>query len=251
MFSALDRKQVLIDGINNAKTGGRVVKGPWAGMPIRILSLEERATCPTSCAVWAACYGNGMPFASRYRYDGALMAALDRELRQHAIARRSRRGFVVRLHVLGDFPDLPYVQQWEAWMDEIPALHVWGYTAHAESSPIGSAIGEMNRIWPDRWAVRFSVAPSEEHSPMQSTVIWNKPIGRTVVDDTLSCPQELGSTDTCGSCGLCWSTEARDLRIAFMGHGRKTKGAHNSGGVSKLPVGFARARHPAGESRIL
>lgn len=47
--------QLLVSGVNNAKTGDRIVKGPWAGCKIFTLSLVERETCPRSCATWQTC----------------------------------------------------------------------------------------------------------------------------------------------------------------------------------------------------
>lgn len=45
-------------GANNPKTGKRITKGLWAGMPIYTLTLEERASCPSYCHMWRDCYGN-------------------------------------------------------------------------------------------------------------------------------------------------------------------------------------------------
>lgn len=218
VFNAGERDRVLIDGFNNAKIGRWVTKGPWAGMPIYTLSLEERATCPASCAVWRECYGNGMPMAVRFHYNAALMLSIDDEL--DALAAEHPRGFVVRLHVLGDFPDAAYLRHWAEWSDAIAVLHVWGYTAHPRDSEIGRLIRSMNGERPERWMVRFSVAPDGPRAAMQASVIWDKPDTLDMADDALICPQELGKTATCGTCGLCWSPEAAHLRILFMGHGQ-------------------------------
>ncbi len=51
----------LKSGGNNRKIGGVILKGHWKGFPIYGLTLEERATCPTSCHHWRSCYGNRMP----------------------------------------------------------------------------------------------------------------------------------------------------------------------------------------------
>lgn len=216
VFDADQRKRVLIDGVNNAKIGKIVTKGLWAGFPIFTLSLEERATCPRSCAVWAECYGNALPVAVRFNPGPKLMEALDRELR--VFARKYPRGFVVRLHALGDFVDRAYVERWSQWSDRIAALHVWGYTAHRPDSEIGQMISAMNQRAPDRWSVRFSVPIASPHAPMQAAVTWDKPTGERSTTD-IACPAESGKTATCGTCGLCWSPAAAEKRIVFMGHG--------------------------------
>ncbi len=221
VFNAGDRDRVLISGINNAKIGRKVTKGAWSGMPIYTLSLEERATCPRSCVVYDCCYGNAMPMAVRFRYDPALVERLYVELNE--LSKRHKNGFVVRLHVLGDFPDADYVRQWMRWSHAIPELRVWGYTAHPRDGEIGKLIRLMNSGRAERWMVRFSVAPEIPHAPMQAAVVWEKPATLETINDTVICPQELGKTSTCGSCALCWSPEAAHLRIVFFGHGNRHK----------------------------
>lgn len=220
VFDAELRDRVLISGINNAKIGKRVTKGPWAGFPIFLLTLEERATCPPQCAVWAECYGNGMPMAVRFRHTPALLTRLATELA--ALQTRHPAGFVVRLHALGDFPDMDYLIQWSRWTRLFPALRVWGYSAHPAGLAIGDILQRLNRLWPTRWSIRASVAPDAPRAPNQVATIWEKPASLTrTVDDTLVCPQEIGRTRTCGTCGLCWNPAMADTRILFLGHGRR------------------------------
>ena len=44
VFDSADADHVLVSGHNNAKIGAFVTKGPWAGMSIYTLTMEERAT---------------------------------------------------------------------------------------------------------------------------------------------------------------------------------------------------------------
>jgi hypothetical protein len=213
--------RVLVSGYNNAKIGKRIEKGPWAGFPIFTLTLEERATCPATCELWAECMGNAMHMARRHRHGPKLVAALDRELRQKAAAHAD--GFSVRLHVLGDFYSVQYVAEWARWMLELPALHVWGYTARLPHTDIGGLIAEMNRLWPDRWRVRFSVASDAPIEPLQVTTIWRKPDKIAQPEGTV-CVQQFEKSATCGTCTLCWSRPMDDTRIVFIGHGRNKRG---------------------------
>lgn len=217
VFDAGKLQRVLISGNSNAKIGAFIVKGPWAGFPVYLLTLEERATCPRSCEVWRQCYGNGMHAAVRYRYDDALIYHIEDELA--ALNRKHPRGFAVRLHVLGDFPDAGYVQHWRAWSDRFKALHVWGYTAHAPETVIGQSIQRLNRDRPTRWQVRFSVAAEGPIAPMQAAVVWTMPEHTSLHDGALVCPQELGKAQTCGACGICWKPELSHVRVNFLGHG--------------------------------
>lgn len=221
VFSALDRDRVLINGINNAKIGKEVTVGAWAGMPFYTLALEERATCPRTCAQWDTCYGNGMPVAVRFRYDLALLKAIERDLVLISKIKGARNGFVVRLHTLGDFPDARYAREWARWSTTFKTLHVEGYTAHPRRSEIGSILSAMNARRPERWQIRNSVAPDAPYEPMQVTTLWNKPATNAYDPDTktMVCPQELGKTQTCGTCGICWKPELNHVRVAFLGHG--------------------------------
>jgi len=198
-----DGEPVLKSGMNNRKIGREVRKGRWAGMPIYTLTLEERATCPASCAFWRNCYGNKMNWARRFRHGGPLEEAIESELR--ALQRRFPRGFVVRLHVLGDFFSADYAYGWLAWLQMFPALRVFGFTAWPRNSAIGDAVRVVTRLEPDRFWVRVSGGEG-----MRSTVTVQR--GQVPADAVL-CPFETGQTDTCGTCGLCWTTSKR---IAFL-----------------------------------
>ncbi len=145
---------VLKSGIHNRKIGDRVTKGAWAGMPIYTLTLEERATCPRACRNWRNCYGNKMPFADRHMPGEALERCLDTEL--NALARRHPGGFVVRLHVLGDFYSVNYVRCWAEWLATIPELHVFGYSAWASPHKVHKAICLTKAAFPHRFCIRFS-----------------------------------------------------------------------------------------------
>lgn len=221
VFDASERDRVLISGENNAKLGKQVTVGAWSGFPIYTMSLEERATCPRSCAAWAECYGNGLPAAVRFRYTPSLLSAIYRDLTILSRRRSRKNGFVVRLHVLGDFPDARYAREWARWSTEFPMLHIEGYTAHPRHSEIGSIIAAMNAKRPERWQIRNSVAPDAPYEPMQVTTLWEKPSQNSYDPETktMVCPQELGKTATCGTCGACWKPELNHVRVAFFGHG--------------------------------
>jgi hypothetical protein len=209
-------QRVLVSGAQNRKLGDRVVKGPWRGMMLYHLTLEERATCPRSCAVYNQCYGNGMQLARRNRHGPELIARLEVELAD--LNARHPDGFVVRLHTLGDFYSTDYVDRWMGWISEYPALRVFGYTAHPRDSEIGRLIGIANEHLEKWWCVRFSdPAPA----PMGAVTIFRKPEGPVVAEGTV-CPAETGKTACCGTCGLCWSPAFRDKTIVFLAHGKET-----------------------------
>lgn len=200
-----DRAPVLKGGQNNRKIGGRVVKGRWAGMPIYTLTLEERATCPRTCAHWLDCYGNKMNWSTRLLAGPELEERLDVEL--HELATRHPLGFVVRLHVLGDFYSPAYVRRWRRWLLEIPEMRVYGYTGWPRETPIGAAVAELaERHW-ERFAVRTSDRPGP-----RGTVSHDDPM---CDPDAIVCPAQVGRAECCATCALCWQTQRS---IAFLVH---------------------------------
>lgn len=207
--------RLLIGGINQSKLGDRVVKGPWSGMPTYHLTLEERATCPRSCHLWHACYGNAMHRARRNRHGPELVIALDGEL--ELLQRRHPRGFVIRLHTLGDFYGPAYVKCWANWLDKYPALHAFGYTAWPAHTMMGMLIGKLARERWDRFAIRRSV-PRPTLAEPEATTIWRLPDGPRQPEG-LVCPAQTGKTACCGTCGLCWSPAMKDTPIVFVAHG--------------------------------
>lgn len=211
--------RLLVSGMNSAKIGSKIVKGPWVGMKVFTLTLEERATCPSSCHLWNECYGNAMPFARRHKFDEAFISVLENELltKAEVLGR-----FAVRLHVLGDFPNIAYVAAWRDWLRRLPGLHVWGYTAHAPFSGTGTGVRELNEDYPDRCAIRFSGPTATPGDYMRATTIW-KQLEGAWVKEGLVCPVSTNKAQACGSCGLCWSPEMRDTPIVFIGHGMNTR----------------------------
>jgi hypothetical protein len=89
---------------------------------------------------------------------------------------------------------------------------VWGYTARwqVNDDPIAAALVEVvERNW-DRFAVRFSNAPSAS-CPTTITIETRhqKPA------DAILCPEQVGKTESCSTCALCWHSKRR---IAFLQH---------------------------------
>jgi len=197
-------ENLLKTGHNNRKIGKTIQKGKWKGYPVYTLTLEERATCPRSCHHWLDCYGNKMNWPTRFMNDGALIPRLDGELRTLA----KYGNFVVRLHVLGDFYSVAYVKQWRIWLETIPELHVYGYTAWQPDTDIGAEIAAMP--W-DRFAIRFSNSGQAK----KSTATTYSPDASGIVDGGIVCPAQTGKTECCSTCALCWQTERK---IVFLAH---------------------------------
>ena len=200
---------MLKRGKQNKKLGDKVSVKKWKGMTMYSLTLEERATCPSDCEQWDNCYGDNMPFAHRFDHtDPTFKDQLGMQLEQ--LNRKHPEGFVVRLHVLGDFYDGLYIVQWQLWLHQLENLHVFGYTHHPYTSQLGTMINNVNNIHSDRFRVRFSDDWDTEFSAHVA-----QPRDLEYVEHGVICHEQLGKTDSCASCGYCWSS---DQPIIFIEH---------------------------------
>lgn len=207
--SDVGRELIFKSGHNSAKIGKTIIKGKWKGFEVYTLTLEERATCPLICKHWRSCYGNNMQFAQRFAHGEALETKIVYEIA--ALARRHPRGFAIRLHTLGDFYSARYVKLWEILLDACPQLHVFGFSARLDyhGDPVAKELIDLVRRRWDRFAIRFSNAPVDECSTVSIEHPFQKP------SDAVICPQQLGKTASCSTCGLCWQSKKR---IAFIQH---------------------------------
>lgn len=193
VFDPDEVARVLKDGHQSRKIGKYVDKGPRKGWPIFTLTLEERATCPRNCLAWAVCFGNNMQAAERITAGPDLEQALEAELRE--LSRQHPGGFLVRLHVLGDFYSEGYVDFWFDALRKYPALHVFGFTAHRPESDIGGRLFDMAATDWSRFAIRFSgLAESNYGSVLE---------GNPGADGAIPCPAQTGQSDCCATCMLC------------------------------------------------
>lgn len=201
-------KWAIKSGHNTGKIGAEVLKGKWAGFALYTLTLEERATCPHSCLHWRSCYGNKMHWAERMEFGAGLEWRLEREVA--ALELQHPQGFAIRLHNLGDFYSVEYVGLWRMLLDRHPALHCFGYTARIDKGDgIAVALARLVEEKWERFAVRFSNAPMEVCSTISIEHPYQCP------PDAIVCPEQTGKTESCSTCGLCWTTQRR---IAFLQH---------------------------------
>ena len=166
-----------------------ISKGHWAGMPMYQMSLEERATCPSSCKQWAACFANNMAFAHRIDHTHPqFMELLGLEIK--SLALKYKHGFVIRPHIIGDYFNAEYAAFWIEQTALYPNLRVFGFTHWPRDSIIGRMINEWNknpRVW-----IRFS----DQGGDMSANV----------EGEGFPCPEQTGKTQSCLTCGACWST---------------------------------------------
>lgn len=166
-----------------------ISKGHWAGMPMFQLSLEERATCPLTCSQWASCFANNTAFAHRIDHTHPeFIDILAAEIK--VLAMKFRHGFVIRPHVIGDYFSAEYAAFWIEQTALYPNLHIFGFTHWERDSVIGRMIMEWNKN--DRVWVRFSDQGGE--------------MSANVEGEGFDCPEQTGKTESCLTCGACWSS---------------------------------------------
>lgn len=200
-------KNITKDGVYSSKTGAVVKKGRWRGRKIRTLTLEERATCPRQCENWSICYGNATPWARRLVHGDDLEFLLYEEIKRIS----EKHALVIRLHMLGDFYSLQYVEFWRAMMRRFD-IAVFGYTAHPADSKIGAALAALaDEMW-ERFSMRFSGGYQPPHVARAITV---QSAEEARAADAIVCPAQIGRVANCGACGLCWHSKRT---IAFLEH---------------------------------
>lgn len=123
-LAPMEEKSVLKKS-SNKKLGTRIVKGKWKNHAILTLTLTERETCPSSCKHWNDCYGNNLHLAKRIATDG-LMEKIEADLE----ALNPKKFYAIRLHVLGDFYSVEYVEFWNRMFEKFDNIKIFGYTAH-------------------------------------------------------------------------------------------------------------------------
>jgi hypothetical protein len=178
-------------------------------MRIFTLTLEERKTCSSDCPNILRCYGNNMHLAKRIDHSHPdFLRKLDAEL--YHLQAQYPGGFVVRLHILGDFFSPEYVLWWRMALGRYRALRIFGYSAWDKASPIGIALAAVRHIAPDRFRLRFSNQGEANVIPFPIKARGKSPWG-------LVCPAQTHEGVTCASCTLCWELEPSDA-VAFMEH---------------------------------
>lgn len=200
---------LLVSGHSNVKIGRDVRQGALLGYWIYTLSLEERATCPSSCSHWQSCYGNNMPFAKRVNHKDPRFLPMLADNIERLLAIKGRVGVLIRLHALGDFYDVDYVRFWMDQLAKHDRLALFGYTAWLKDTPIGAAVDEMIDAFPGRAMFHFSNGGYDTRSTVPIVDAVDCPPGAFV------CPEQTGQFEACGKCGACWTTLKN---VAFMAH---------------------------------
>lgn len=202
---------VLKRSMDNAKLGKlrEWRAGAFKGMPLYSLTLEERATCERSCNAWDVCYGNNMPFAHRFDVttDGGLALMMRLTVELDKLDKKHKTGYSIRLHILGDFFSVAYVDFWREMLASRPLLHIYGYT-HRQ----GEIKAAIDSVWREHYG-RFNIMQSDGETGD------DKPIALIETTDGAMalplCPVQAKKSSGCLDCGLCTLPMVKGVRFSI------------------------------------
>jgi hypothetical protein len=138
-----------LDVLIAADSGEAAPRRTLLGLPRFTLCLEAHASCAPGCPRRRSCPGKDAGFRPGSAVEDALAADL------RILSGRHPGGFALRLHRLGDFYDLGYLERWAGWLREVPEVHVHGATGWPPDSEIGARILTLRLAFPERWWIRF------------------------------------------------------------------------------------------------
>ena len=193
----------------NKKLGKVITKGKHKGKVMLTLTLIERETCTNECEHYTTCYGNNMPFAHRFEVNDAFMQRLESDIEYYV--KKYKQGILIRLHVLGDFDSVEYVEFWNRMLHTYSSIAIYGYSRchmtskYEEISAIGYKIIAIRNIHKDSFAIRFSNKLDEEFSANS----------RDITDKGITCLAQVKTNVSCSDCTLCWSSKKP---IGFITH---------------------------------
>ena len=234
----VDETKTVFKRGQKSKLGFDISVGDWKGMPIYNLTLEERVTCPKDCEQWDICYGDNMPFAHRIDHtDPSFYDRMNVELNIMDVLHI--HGYVIRLHVLGDFFSKEYIVFWLLQLLNRKALRIWGYTHNKRDTELGKMIAELNET--GKAFIRYS----DDHCTSFNTRVKRDPVwsahkkmnnkfkreGKSQVfpiqtsipkyNNQMICPEQVHPNKyKCANCGACWNPKLKEngTTIVFLQH---------------------------------
>ena len=173
-------------------------------------SLPVLKTCPGKTEFCSRlCYGLRGRFTHqkmREIYQTNLKASkqadfVERIVRE--ILKTKTRAF--RLHVVGDFYSVEYVEKWIEIADRLPDVKFFGSTRSWRVPELRHAV-ERFRDLPNVY-LRASVDFSHSDQPSDSWGVW------TIEGEGDPCPHDYGLVKNCITCKKCWQTKDSDIRL--------------------------------------
>jgi len=119
------------------------------------------------------------------------------------ILKTNARAF--RLHVVGDFYSVKYVERWLEIADRLPDVKFFGSTRSWRVLSLRDAV-ERFRDLPNVY-LRASIDFTHLDRPACSWGVWS------IEGEGDPCPHDYGLGEKCITCGKCWQTKDSDIRL--------------------------------------
>jgi len=119
-----------------------------------------------------------------------------------------------RLHVVGDFYNVEYVEKWLEIADRLPDVKFFGSTRSWRVPGLRDAV-ERFRDLPNVY-LRASIDFSHLDKPSYSWGVWS------IEGEGDPCPHDYGQVENCITCKKCWQTKDSDIRLRLK-RGRLTQ----------------------------
>jgi len=119
-----------------------------------------------------------------------------------------------RLHVVGDFYCVPYIEKWMEIARRLPEVSFFGSTRSWRTPGLANAVGTF-RDMPNVY-IKASIDPSNRDSPDDNWGVWS------IEGKGYPCPHDFGLVENCKQCGRCWSDQFTDIRFNLR-WGRKKR----------------------------
>lgn len=195
------------------------------------VSYRTESTCPTDCTFYrSGCYGTGRlwAYANKSAHGMTIEDATD------AIRKASPNGArYFRDRVLGDIAnpdgtaDIDYLLAIAAACDPV-GVKPYGYTHTWRAM----SREDVDRVRASGYALNASCETTEDvqaaHALGLDPVLVNDNISegtRIAGRKVITCPEQTGRVPDCASCGICATTDRRNV-IRFTVHGTAKRAAH-------------------------
>jgi Gene product 88 len=188
------------------------------GRGVHAFSLPRLASCPGASA-WCRehCYMDKLETAfpsmiESYRANLHLADERPRELEARIRSELQRRKIsTVRVHVDGDFHWAHYVRMWARIAGDHPGVRFFAFTRSWTVKRLRASLEALRAV--PNVVVFASCDPTMPPPPANWPVAWidGDSRGKGPI-----CPEQRGRKDTCSACGLCYSSNLRNIR--FLTH---------------------------------
>ena len=167
-------------------------------------SLPVLKTCPGKTEFCSRlCYGLNGRFAQpqmRKIFQSNLVASNQIDFVERIVREILKTGTeVFRLHVVGDFYSVEYVERWIEIADRLPGVKFFGSTRSWRVPGLRDAVTRFRDL-PNVY-LRASIDPTHLDKPPSSWGVWS------IEGEGDPCPHDFALGEHCFTCKKCWQTK--------------------------------------------